>query len=252
MGAIVNGMLYHGSFRPYAATFLVFSDYMRPSIRLAALAGLPAIYVFTHDSFWVGEDGPTHQPVEHVEALRLIPNLDVWRPADGRETAAAWGAALERTDGPTALILTRQGVPAVVPDGIATDTFARGGYRIAGDGSPDAVVLATGSEVHLALGARTALAERGRDVHVVSVPCVERFHAQDASYRDAIVPPGARVATLEAGRTTAWRAAAGRDGLTLGMDRFGASAPGGVLADRFGFTVEAVAERIGAWLDGDA
>ena len=252
MGAVANGMLYHGSFRPYTATFLVFSDYMRPSIRLAALAGLPAIYVFTHDSFWVGEDGPTHQPIEHVAALRLIPNLEVWRPADGRETAAAWGAALERTDGPSALILTRQGLPEVAPSGVDATTFLRGGYRIAGDGPPDAVVLATGSEVHLALGAREALAERGHEVHVVSVPCVERFEAQDASYRDEIVPVGVRVATVEAGRTTAWRAVAGRGGLTIGMDRFGASAPGEVLAGKFGFTVEAVTARLGRWLDGDA
>ena len=251
MGAILNGFAYHGAFRPYGSTFLVFSDYMRPSMRIAALSGLPVIYVFTHDSIFVGEDGPTHEPVEHVAALRLIPNLHLWRPADGVETALAWGMALERTDGPTAIVLSRQKLPAVVQRSQLPEAeLRRGGYRVAGAPTADAVVAATGSELHLAIGARDALAPRGIELAVVSIPCVELFHAQEQAYRDALFPVGVPVVTIEAGRTAPWRALAGPGGLTIGIDRFGASAPSAVNADKFGFTVEAVRAAIEAWLPG--
>jgi transketolase len=249
MGAIVNGILYHGGFRPFGSTFLVFSDYMRPSIRLAAIAGLPAIHVFTHDSIFVGEDGPTHEPIEHAFALRMIPNVHLFRPADGFETALAWGMALERTDGPTLLLLTRQKLPAI--DRQANGELAdprRGGYLIAGDADPDVVIAATGSELHLAVAARAALAEEGKRVNVVSVPCLEIFLAQDPSYRTRLFPSATPVVTIEAGRTDPWRVLAGTEGLTLGIDRFGASAPAEVLAEKLGFTAENVTARIREWL----
>ncbi len=249
MGAVLNGMLYHGAFRPYGATFLVFSDYMRPAIRLAALAHLPAIYVFTHDSVFVGEDGPTHEPIEHVAALRLIPNLHVFRPADGLETALAWGAALERTDGPTAIVLTRQSLPAIERE--ATGDLAdprRGAYRIAGDERPHAVAIATGSELHLAVAARRALAAEGKRLDVVSAPCLEIFARQDEAYRRRLLPPGLPAVSIEAGRTEPWRAWTGRGGLNLGIDRFGASAPAEVIAEKLGFMAESVTRRIRDWL----
>ena len=249
MGAVLNGIAYHGSFRPYGSTFLVFSDYMRGAIRLAALSRLPVVYVFTHDSIFVGEDGPTHEPIEQVASLRLVPNLHVWRPADGVETALAWGMALERGDGPSAIVLTRQKLPAIArPSGAGEAEMRRGGYRVAGTGRPDAVVAATGSELSLAVGAREALAAKGVELHVVSIPCAEIFAAQDGAYRDALFPPGVPVATIEAGRTTPWRALAGPKGLCLGIDHYGASAPGGVLGEKFGFTVEAVTRAIEEWL----
>lgn len=249
MGAILNGFAYHGGFRPYGSTFLVFSDYMRPSIRLAAIAGLPVIYVFTHDSIFVGEDGPTHEPIEHAASLRLIPNLYLFRPADGFETALAWGMALERTDGPTALVLTRQKLPSIkrTATGASADP-RRGAYLIAGDARPDAVIAATGSELHLAVAARDSLVEERFRVNVVSMPCLEIFSRQDASYRLSLFPRGVRVATIEAGRTDPWRGLAGAEGLTIGIDRYGASAPGGAVGEKFGFTPQAVTDRIRAWL----
>ena len=249
MGAMVNGMLYYGAFRPYAATFLVFADYMRPSIRLAALAKLPAIYIFTHDSIFLGEDGPTHEPVEHAMALRLIPNLHVYRPADGIETALAWGHALERTDGPTAMLLTRQKLPTIRREvsGELGD-IRRGGYLVAGDDRPDAVIAATGSELQLAVAAREALAAQGKNINVVSIPCLERYYEQEPEYRRRLFPAGVPTCTIEAGSTRPWRALAGPDGLTLGLDTFGASAPASVLADEFGFTTERTIERVGEWL----
>jgi len=249
MGAMLNGILYHGTFRPYGSTFLVFSDYMRPSIRLAAIAGLPAIYVFTHDSIFVGEDGPTHEPIEHAFALRLIPNLWVFRPADGQETALAWGMALRRTDGPTAILLTRQTLPVI--ERTATGHLAEmsaGAYLVAGSDSPEAVVAATGSELHLALAARAALAAAGRRINVVSVPCLELFWTQRAVYRQRLFPGGVPVATVEAGSTWPWRVLAGTDGLTIGIDRYGASAPAEVNAEQFGFTAAAVTQKIRDWL----
>jgi len=249
MGAIVNGMLYHGGFRPFGSTFLVFADYVRPAIRLAALAELPAIHVFTHDSIFVGEDGPTHEPIEHAASLRVIPGLHVFRPADGFETALAWGMALERDDGPTVLLLSRQKLPAI--DRRATGDLAdprRGAYLVDGDSDPDVVVAATGSELHLAVATRATLSTEGKKVNVVSVPCLEIFLEQDPAYRAQLFPGGAPVVTIEAGVTDPWRVLAGADGLTLGIDRFGASAPAGVLGEKFGFTAESVVRRIREWL----
>jgi transketolase len=249
MGAIVNGIAYHGAFRPFGSTFLVFSDYMRGAIRVAALSKLPVVFVFTHDSIFVGEDGPTHEPIEQVASLRLIPNLHVWRPADGVETALAWAMALERKDGPSVLVLCRQKLPPIErPLRIGERDLRRGGYLVAGDAAPDAVVAATGSELHLAIGAREALAQRGLKLNVVSIPCVELFHAQDAAYQRSLFPEGVPVATVEAGRTDPWQALTGASGLTIGIDRYGASAPGSVNAEKFGFTVPAVTEKIEAWL----
>jgi transketolase len=251
MGAMLNGIAYHGAFRPYGSTFLVFSDYMRPSIRVAALSHLPVIYVFTHDSIFVGEDGPTHEPIEHVASLRLIPNLHVWRPADGLETALAWGMALARKDGPSAIVLSRQKLPPIARrSGVGEADFRRGGYLVAGEANPDAVVAATGSELHLAMGAREAIAAKGRKLNVVSIPCVELFHAQDPAYRAALFPDGVPVATIEAGRTDLWRALTGPTGLAIGIDGYGASAPAAVNAEKFGFTVDAVTAKIAAWLPG--
>ncbi len=249
MGAIINGMLYHGTFRPYGATFLVFSDYMRPAIRLAALSKLPAIYVFTHDSIFLGEDGPTHQSVEQAWALRLIPNHHVFRPADGFETALAWGMALERTEGPTSLLLTRQGVPPIERE--ATGELAdprRGGYLVAGGRRPDAILVGTGSELHLAVAARKALAEDGKNVNVVSIPCYEVFKSQDPVYRARLFPQGSRVCTIEAGRTDPWQALSGPEGLNIGVDSFGASAPSKVMGEKYGLTAEAVTAKVRDWL----
>ena len=251
MGSIANGLALYGAWIPYGGTFLVFSDYMRPAVRLAALTGLRSVYVFTHDSIFLGEDGPTHQPVEQLAALRLIPNLEVWRPADGPETAAAWGAALRRATGPTALVLTRQSLPPLERgEGADGSAILRGGYVVAeADGRKAHVVIAaTGSEVALALAARALLAERGVPCRVVSIPCLERFGAQPESYRHAVLPPGARTVVVEAARTDLWAATAGSDALRLGVSRFGASAPAPILAEKFGFTPDAVADRITAWL----
>ena len=237
MGSICNGMAYHGGCRTFAATFFVFSDYMRPAVRLAALNSLPVVYVWTHDSIGLGEDGPTHQPVEHLMSLRAMPNLAVVRPADANETAAAWRYAFERTTGPTALVLSRQDLPVVTAAG--APGAERGGYVLA-DGA-DAIVLATGSEVSLALEARARLAAEGVRVRVVSMPCWELFAAQDAAYRESVLPAAitARVA-VEAGSTFGWREHVGARGAVVGLDRFGASAPGEVLMEKLGITTEAV------------
>jgi len=252
MGAAVNGMALFGGFRPYGSTFLVFSDYMRPTIRLAALMKIPSVFVFTHDSFWVGEDGPTHEPIEHVEALRLIPDLETWRPADALEVAWAWGAAL-RNPGPTCLVLSRQKLPALErPADFDPTTLRRGGYVLAEaeGGAPEVVILATGSEVALAVEARRRLEQRGTPSRVVSMPCVERFLSQDDAYREEVVPRASRRVAIEAGRTTGWYRLVGEDGLVLGMDRYGASAPGERLAEEFGFVPDRVQDRIDAWLTG--
>ena len=204
----------------------------------------PVIYVRTHDSVWIGEDGPTHQPVEHLAALRAIPNLVVIRPADANETAAAWQIALDRSDGPTALILTRQGLP--VPADESRAEVARGAYIIR-DGD-DAVVVATGSEVHTALAAADLLAAEGVSLRVVSMPCVGAFLEQGAAYRTEILGEGLPVASIEAGVTFGWSAITGATGLNIGIDRFGASAPAGVLAEQYGLTPDSVAGRIRQWL----
>ena len=241
MGAIGNGMLYHGGVRSYVSTFFVFSDYMRPSVRLAALNNQPQIFVWTHDSVGLGEDGPTHQPVEHLMALRAMPHLAVFRPADANETAVAWKYALGRTTGPTALVLSRQDLPIVTPPG--APGAERGAYVLA-DGD-DAIVIASGSEVAVALAARDELGKRGVAVRVVSMPCWELYAEQDAAYRDSVLPRARwqRVA-VEAGVTLGWREHVGDRGAAVGIDRFGASAPDKVLAEKFGFTVDAVTKRI--------
>ncbi len=249
MGAILNGIAYHGEFRPFGSTFLVFADYMRPAIRLAALARLPVVYVFTHDSVFLGEDGPTHQPVSHAWGLRVIPNLRVFRPADGIESALAWGMALERADGPTAMLLSRQKLPAIQRQ--ATGDLAdprRGAYLVSADPGPEAILAATGSEVHLAVAARDALTAEKRRISVVSIPCLEVFLEQDEDYRARLFPAGVPVATIEAGVTEPWRILAGTDGLLIGINRFGASAPGAVLAEKLGFTAQSVTDRVREWL----
>jgi transketolase len=246
MGAVLNGMALHGGLIPYGATFLVFSDYMRPPVRLAAIMHLPVVYVWTHDSVWVGEDGPTHQSVEQLAALRAIPDLVVVRPADANETAAAWRVALERRHGPTALALTRQKVPVLSETSRdPAETVARGAYVLAESiGIPDVILIASGSEVYLALEARDLLAQKGVAVRVVSMPSWELFDAQPESYREAVLPP--QVTTrlaVEAGVTQGWAKYVGLGGDVMGLERFGASAPYKVLMEKFGFTAEAVAER---------
>jgi transketolase len=247
MGAICNGMALFGGFIPYGATFLVFSDYMRPSVRLSALGEIQAIWIWTHDSIFVGEDGPTHQPIEHVASLRLIPNLAVVRPADGLEVAAAWTLALTRKDAPTAFALTRQKLPVLArPEGFDPKTMLRGAYVLAEatGGAPDLVLIATGSEVGLAVGAREALEKKGKKVRVVSAPCLEVFDAQDAAYRASVLPKGVKTVSIEAGRTDGWHKYVGDGGITIGIDRYGASAPDTVLAKEYGLTVDAVVARI--------
>ncbi len=246
MGAVMNGMARYGCFIPYGATFLVFADYCRPAIRLAALMKQQAVYVFTHDSLFVGEDGPTHQPVEQLSSLRIIPNLRVIRPADGPETALAWGAALRRTDGPTALILTRQKVPAITrEEPLEAKTFAKGGYIVRPGGTtPDAVLMASGSEVGLALAAADILAGAGVTVRVVSVPCLETFLAQPEAYRRRLLPGRVPRVAVEAGHGGLWWRLLGSGGLFIGMEGFGASAPEKVLAEEFGFTPAQVAQRV--------
>ncbi|MBX6384298.1 MAG: transketolase [Microbispora sp.] len=242
MGAILNGIALHNGTRPYGGTFLVFSDYMRPSVRLAALMKLPVIYVWTHDSIGLGEDGPTHQPVEHLWALRAIPGLDVVRPADANETAAAWKAVLEHTDRPAGLALTRQNVPTLEGTG-DPDAVARGGYvlRDASNGQPEVVIIGTGSEVQLAVEARTILESQGIPTRVVSMPCVEWFRAQDDAYKQTVLPPAvkARVA-VEAGISLGWREFVGDAGEVLGLEHFGASAPYKTLFEQYGLTADRV------------
>ncbi|MDY6875387.1 MAG: transketolase [Chloroflexota bacterium] len=247
MGSILNGLALHGGVFPYGGTFLVFSDYMRPPVRLAAMMGLSVVYVWTHDSAWIGEDGPTHQPIEQLAALRAIPNLVLIRPADSNETAAAWRVALERRDGPTALALTRQKLPVLFETmHNPAKKVARGAYVLAdSSGIPSVLLIASGSEVHLALEARDLLAQKGIAVRVVSMPSWELFETQPASYRESVLPPQvtARLA-IEAGITSGWEKYVGPAGDTMGLDRFGASAPHTVLVEQFGFTAEAVAERV--------
>ncbi|MGO9143103.1 MAG: transketolase-like TK C-terminal-containing protein, partial [Streptosporangiaceae bacterium] len=254
MGAIVNGMTLH-YLRGYGSTFFTFSDYMRGSIRLAALMALPSIFVFTHDSIGLGEDGPTHQPVEHLWALRAIPGLDVVRPADGNETAAAWQAILEHTDRPAGLCLTRQAVPVFdrsVPDGLASaDLTARGGYVLAEarGGSPDVILIGTGSEVQIALAAREQLEAEGIAARVVSMPCVEWFKEQDADYRAEVLPPAVRArVSVEAGVALGWREFVGDLGECVSLEHFGASAAYQTLYEKFGLTSEHVAEAAKASL----
>ncbi|OQO93743.1 transketolase [Saccharomonospora piscinae] len=241
MGAILNGIALHGGTRPYGATFLIFSDYMRPSVRLAALMKAPVVYVWTHDSIGLGEDGPTHQPIEQLAALRAIPGLNVVRPADANETAAAWKAALEDAHAPTGLALTRQNVPVL--EGTSAEGVAKGGYVLAeaSNGSPEVVLIGTGSEVQLAVRARETLEAEGVPTSVVSMPCVEWFDQQDQAYRDAVIPPTvkARVA-VEAGIAQPWHRFVGDAGEIVSIEHFGASADYNTLFEKFGFVPETV------------
>jgi transketolase len=248
MGAIANGMAYHGGTRTFTATFFCFCDYMRPAVRLAALNHLPVVFVFTHDSIGLGEDGPTHQPVEHLASLRAMPNILVLRPGDANEVAEAWRVALNRKDGPSAIILSRQSVPTLDRTRFAPASgVAKGGYVLAdaAGGAPKAILLATGSELSLALAAKDKLDAAGIPARVVSLPSWELFAKQDRAYRDAVLPPGvsARV-SLEAGATFGWERWIGDRGVAIGLDRYGASAPAGTLYKSFGITADAAVDAV--------
>jgi transketolase len=252
MLAAMNGLALHGGFRVFGATFFVFSDYCRPSLRLAAIMKLPVIFVFTHDSFYVGEDGPTHEPVEHIAALRCIPGLTVLRPADPTETAAAWVAALKHKQGPVALLLTRHNLPVLDRTTLpAANNLEKGAYTLwqSGSGTPDLTILASGSEVDLALNAAKQFA--GTNVRVVSFPSWELFAAQPQAYRDSVLDPACRRRlVIEAGSAFGWERWIGRSGATVTMDRFGASGAYKDLAKAFGFTVENVLAKARGLLAG--
>ena len=246
MGAIVNGLNRHG-LRAFGSTFFNFLDYMKGAVRLAALMHLPVIHVFTHDSIGLGEDGPTHQPIEQLAHLRATPNVNVVRPADANETALAWQFALEQNDGPCALVLSRQGLPIIDPDRIPGDAISRGAYVLreeSNGGEPDLILIGTGSEVSICLEAAELLEGDGVSTRVVSMPCYDRFLEQDAAYADTVLPPSCRArVSVEAAATFGWERWVGPDGDSVGMHGFGASAPQPVLYEHFGFTPENVAER---------
>ena len=244
MSAIMNGLTLHGGLIPYGGTFLTFSDYSRNALRMAALMKIRTLFVFTHDSIGLGEDGPTHQSVEHAASLRLIPHLDVWRPCDSVESAVAWMAAIERRDGPACLLFSRQNLPFQARDATHIKQIARGGYVLADASNPQAIILATGSEVSLAMAAQKQLADAGIAVRVVSMPCTNVFDRQDANYRESVLPKGIRRVAVEAGVTDFWRKYVGLEGAVIGLDRFGESAPAGELFKFFGITAEAVAEAV--------
>ena len=244
MAAIGNGLTLHGAFLPQAGTFLTFADYSRNALRMAALMRIRNIFVFTHDSIGLGEDGPTHQSVEHAASLRLIPGMDVWRPCDTVETAAAWIAAVERRDGPSCLLFTRQNVPFQQRDAAAIANIRRGGYVLSDASAPRAVIIGTGSELQLAMAAKEKLAAEGIAVRVVSMPSTSLFDRQDAAYRDAVLPRGVPRVSVEAGVTEGWHKYVGLDGVAIGLDRFGESAPGGELFKYFGFTPEKVVSAV--------
>lgn len=243
MGAIMNGLALHGGVLPYAGTFFVFTDYMRPAMRMAALMGLQVVYVLTHDSIGLGEDGPTHQPIAHLTSLRAMPNMTVFRPGDANETIEGWKAALKNTTGPTCLVLTRQGVP--VNDASVTTGASKGGYVFTEDADFDTIIIATGSELELALEAKTKLNEQGEKVRVVSMPCTELFDAQSKAYQEEVLPAGCthRVA-IEAGATMGWYKYVGLSGKVIGLDQFGASAPYKKLYQEFGITTEKIVEAV--------
>jgi transketolase len=245
MAAVMNGVALHGGYIPYGGTFLTFSDYSRNAIRMAALMRRRVIHVFTHDSIGLGEDGPTHQSVEHVPSLRLVPNLDVWRPADTLETAVAWATALRRSDGPTALALSRQVLP-VAATLAHVPGIERGGYVLAESrqGAPRAVLIGTGSELQLALAAQALLAAQGVGVRVVSMPCTSVFDRQDAAYQDAVLPRRVPAVAVEAAQPDFWRKYVGREGAVVGMSGYGESAPAAALYRHFGITAEHVAQAV--------
>jgi transketolase len=247
MGSITNGIVYHGGLRAFSATFLVFSDYMRPPLRLAALSELPSIFVYTHDSIGLGEDGPTHQPIEHLAGLRAIPHMVVFRPADANEVTEGWRVAIERRDGPTILVFTRQALPIFDRSVVAPASGARKGAYVLADaigGRPEVILIATGSEVSLIMAARELLQQEGRRVRVVSMPSWELFGAQPQAYRDEVLPPDikARVG-VEAASQLGWERWVGLDGDVIGLNRFGASAPYTEIYKHLNFTPEYVAER---------
>ncbi|WP_333707286.1 transketolase [Ottowia beijingensis] len=244
MAAALNGMALHGGFIPYGGTFLTFSDYSRNAVRMAALMRLRVIHVFTHDSIGLGEDGPTHQSVEHVPSLRLIPNLDVWRPADGLETAVAWACAIERADGPTALALSRQNLPNLTGGKVAAGTIRRGGYVLSDMEGAQAVLIGTGSELAIAMAAQAALAGEGIATRVVSMPCTNVFDRQDAAYQDAVLPPHLTAVAVEAAHPDFWRKYVGRTGAVVGIASFGESAPAKDLYAHFGITAQRVADAV--------
>ncbi|MCB2107054.1 MAG: transketolase, partial [Rhodobacteraceae bacterium] len=246
MAAAMNGMALHGGIIPYGGTFLVFTDYCRPSIRLSALMGQRVIYVMTHDSIGLGEDGPTHQPVEHLAALRAIPNLLVFRPCDTVETAECWALALQNADRPSVLALTRQGLPTLRTTHVGDNLCAKGGYvLVEADGERKATILSTGSEVSVAVAARDTLQNQGIPTAVVSMPSWELFDAQSEEYRAGVLGSGARVA-IEAASTFGWERYVGSDGATIGMTSFGASAPAPALYKHFGITADAVVAAVKA------
>jgi transketolase len=243
MAAIMNGVALHGGYRPFAGTFLAFSDYARNGVRMSALMKLPVVYVFTHDSIGLGEDGPTHQPVEHASSLRLIPNVDVWRPGDATETAVAWRQALRRGDGPSCLLLSRQALPHAGDGRARVEAIARGAYVLRRPEREAIALLASGSELGVALAAARLLADDGIAARVVSVPCMNVFERQDEAYRRSVVPRHLPRLAIEAGSTGLWWKHVGESGDVVGIDRFGESAPAGELFKLFGLTGEAVAAR---------
>ncbi|HKJ83102.1 MAG TPA: transketolase [Mariprofundaceae bacterium] len=246
MSAAINGMALHGGIIPFGGTFLMFSEYARNALRMAALMKIQSIFVYTHDSIGLGEDGPTHQPVEQISTLRLIPNMRTWRPCDAVESAVAWRSAIERTDGPSCLIFSRQGLPCQEYTDAQVADIARGGYILSDcDGTPEAIIIATGSEVQLAMDAQAKLVEQGRKVRVVSIPCSEIFDAQDAAYRESVLPASVtKRAAVEAGVTDFWHKYVGLEGKVIGLNRFGESAPAGELFKEFGFTVDNVVNTV--------
>jgi len=250
MTAICNGLALHGGVLPYSGTFLTFSDYARNALRMAALMKVQNILVYTHDSIGLGEDGPTHQPVEHVASLRIMPNMHVWRPCDTVETAVAWRHAIERRDGPTSLVLTRQGVPFQARSDEQIAAIARGAYVLKdADGTPDAIVIATGSEVGIAMQAAEQLAADGIGARVVSMPCTNVFDLQDETYRASVLPANVKVrVAVEAGVTDGWWRFVGENGRVVGLDRFGESAPADELFEHFGFTADNVVATVKAAL----
>jgi transketolase len=244
MSAIMNGVALHGGYIPFGATFLTFSDYSRNALRMAALMKQRSLFVFTHDSIGLGEDGPTHQSVEHVSSLRLIPNLDNWRPADTVETMVAWGESIKRKNGPSTLIFSRQNLPYLERSQAVIDNIARGGYVLNDVADAKAILIATGSEVELAVKAASALAADGIPVRVVSMPSTEVFDRQDAAYKASVLTKGVPRVAIEAGVTDFWYKYVGLEGAVVGIDTFGESAPAGVLFKHFGFTVDNVVAKV--------
>ena len=246
MAAIANGLSLHGGLIPYTATFLMFSEYARNALRMAALMKIRQIFVFTHDSIGLGEDGPTHQPVEQTATLRLIPNMDVWRPCDTVESAVAWACAIERRDGPSSLLFSRQNLPFQARDAAQIDAIRRGGYVLseAPNGKPQVVIIATGSEIGLAMAAQKALADAGTRARVVSMPSTNAFDRQEAAYKAEVLPLGVPRVAVEAGVTGLWHKYVGLEGAVVGIDTFGESAPAGDLFKHFDITADAVVRAV--------